>query len=236
MLAVVIIAYNVPEFIIKHIELFKSLYKKPYELIIVDNSSDESMATDIKYHCDLNGVEYIRTRASSSNGSDSHAFAANLSYTILKDRPYTDFMYLDHDCFLIKETDLFPSDIEGTAAPIVTGLKQVKGNKSYFWPGCFVFENKPLIKELLDFSPSQEFGLDTGGMTYKLIESKEVHKDFFDEEYEQNDAVSDPNGNYYSIIGGMFMHFIKGSNWNGAENHHQRINSLFNILKNKTSI
>lgn len=230
MLAICIITYQTPiNVLLLQLRAIKQLCKEDHEIIIFDNSygafAQESIAHQIKLQPE---IKYHRCKASSQNGSDSHAFAANTSYQLLKTK-YHRFLYLDHDCIPIK-----PFSIE-----LMLGDKQMGGighgeKKTYFWPGCFAFINTSTEHSMLSFSPSHELGLDTGGGLHTLIDYYGQDKcKFFDEVYAQNPNFTKSLYNAYALINdGMFLHFINASNWNNSEANEERINSLVSITEN----
>jgi glycosyltransferase involved in cell wall biosynthesis len=229
MLGICIITYNIPiEVINLQIACIRKFCKDEHRIIIVDNSSDRAAIDSITYHINQDQeISYLKTKATSHNGSDSHAFAANLSYTFIKNK-YDNLLYLDHDCIPVK--DFSVKEILGEK--LFAGIGHGK-QKTYFWPGCFMFNNKDIDRSLVNFSPSHDLGLDTGGHTYQLIERYGIEKAlFFDEQYVQNEHFSHSFYNFYTLINnGMFLHFVNASNWNQAENHEERLNSLINLTK-----
>lgn len=232
MLGIVVITYNNADFIRRQAELFKKFCKDEYELVVIDNSTKQEAIDAIKYVAtDINKFRYIKTKASSINGSDSHAFAANLSYQMIKN-DYDYLFYVDHDLFPTKEFSVI--DILGDK--LFAGIGQGK-EKLYLWPGCLMIRNILFFKENnIDFSPNIPLGLDTGGNVYKMIDmfgkDSVVH---FNEMYEQNPQFTKGMYQHYSVINeGMFIHFINGSGWNPSPDNQERINSLFNILESKT--
>lgn len=227
--AIVVITYNTSELIAKHIECIKRFCKDDHEIIIIDNSNKAEVIEPIRYHAETNGCVYYKTNASTGDSSQSHAFAANFAYNKFQDS-YTKFLFLDHDNFPVKEFSVN----EMLSSKALGGLGQGK-LKGYFWPGCFMFDNEKVDHSIIDFSPNSEFRLDTGGNLYKLIERYGVDQCvFFDEEYHQNPYFNKSQYNFYSMINkGMFLHFTNASNWNGAEHHEERINSLMNVLNDK---
>lgn len=230
MLGIVIITYNVPSLITRQIELINRFCKDEFEIIIIDNSTSQQAANSIKYHALQSKCRYIRTKATSHNGSESHAFAANFSYQTL--RGEFDFMfYMDHDLFPVKEFSV-KNILE---IKMFAGIPQEK-SKTYFWPGCFMIDNRSIDQSIVDFSVSNKLGLDTGGNLYKLIEEYGVlYCEFFDEVHVQNPDFNKSFYNFYSLINnGMFLHMINGSNWNNASDNEERINSLLNILETIT--
>jgi glycosyltransferase involved in cell wall biosynthesis len=231
-IAVVIIVYNTAKLITLQIELLRRFSLDPIDIIVIDNSSEKKTSEDIFYFSRLSGVKYMKTNASDSNGSDSHVFACNVSY--LKIKSYYDyFFYLDHDNFPVKDFSI-PTILKDKC---IGGLLQAK-SKPYFWAGCVMWNNKEVDNSLINFGVSHELGLDTGGMLYKVIETYgEDRCVFFDEQYSQNPYFNTGMYNFYAMINdGMFMHFINASEWNPAERNEERINSLINILNEKTKI
>lgn len=221
MTGIIIIFYNEPEFLIHQHRLIKQFCKDEYEFICIDNSSDEKASDAIKYHAQGLGVRYVRSNASSRNGSDSHAFAASLSYNMFKDR-FERLLYLDHDCFPVKEFSV--KDIL-SHNNILAGIEQVRNDRKYLWPGCLAISNKVTVDWLM------VRGLDTGGGTWKIIEQWPYAIKYFDEKYEQNPGFTKSNYDFYSLLNeGTFMHFINGSNWAASPFNRERINSLLNLL------
>ncbi|HRG37120.1 MAG TPA: glycosyltransferase family A protein [Bacteroidia bacterium] len=263
--AILSVHYNNSQFIIPQIQCIRKFCAdQDYDIIIVDNSDKGNFHEAIKYHAERLGAIYMRTQASSSDGSQSHAFALNTGFQRFKD-DYKEFLFLDHDNFPIKEFSVSGLLIRGFGECIViAGLGQGQAYK-YFWAGCFAVdlntqptykkvqtpigswkqENVPEyenievpIKELIDFSPNHELKLDTGGNLHKIIEAYgEKNCAFWDEKYCQNPNFSKSQYTSYALINNeMFMHFIAGSNWIASEAHEERINSLLGILKEKTGI
>lgn len=221
MTGIIIIFYNNAELLLRQYAAIKASCTEAYRLVVVDNSSDVQAAKDMQYHAGRLGLEYLKTNAASSNGSESHAFAANLAWQRYRDR-FETIVFLDHDCFPIKPWSA--GAILGTNY-LMAGLGQQNGR--YYWPGCLMVRSTVD----LDFSPMP--GMDTGGGTYKAIEENEGQAFFFNEAYCENPYFSNSQYNFYALINdGMFMHFINGSNWNNAAENQERLNSLYNILEN----
>lgn len=227
--AIVIITYNAPELILHQIKCIRKFCKDQHSIIVVDNSTIPEAIEAIKFYCNSNEVERIKTNASSKNGSDSHSFAANLSFVMLKDR-FDLFFYLDHDCFPVRDFSISELLSDNPFA----GLGQAK-SKTYIWPGCLLFDSTKIDTSLIDFSPSHSLGLDTGGGMHKAISI--YGATYFNESYEQNPGFPNPPYNFYSMINdSMFMHFVNASGWNPTEGNSERINSLINILREKADI
>lgn len=224
MLGIVVVTYNIPiNVLLIQIQAIKKFSLDPYELILVDNSDNPEAIENIRYHTSIQpDIRYFKVDSIPSRGSDSHAFAANLAYSLVREE-YEYLFYLDHDCLPIKGFSVK----EILEDKLLGGIGQEKGKK-YFWPGCFMFNNAKVDKNLVNFSPNLEFGLDTGGNLYRLLEAYGPDSTvFFNEEYKQNTQFTENQYNYYALIyNRTFMHFVNGSNWASASNNESRLNTL----------
>ncbi len=231
---IVIITYNIhPEVFLLQIAAIKNFCQDDFDILVIDNSSDVGAAENIRYHSSHQHLSYTKTFAGGHGSSDSHSFAANFAYQKFKD-DYTHFLFLDHDCIPVKEFSVVKI-LE--AGHVAAGIGQDK-KKKYPWPGCFMLNNNAVDKDIVDFSPNSEFGLDTGGNLYLILEKygAEAFKDF-NESYHQNPGfVSKDYGHYAMINDQMFLHFVNGSNWNAKGDHMNRMNSLINVVKEKISL
>ena len=222
-----IVTYNVPELLIWQVKCIVKFCKDMnYDVFVVDNSSDKEAAKSIHYHANRLGCYYMRTHSSSKGGSESHAFACNISYQMHAVK-YDRVLYLDHDNFPIKAFSVE----EMIGGNMIAGIGQQKSHL-YMWPGLLIINNKELEKGVLDFSCSIEYGLDTGGMLFPVIEQNIDRCIFFDEQYAENPHFTKPPYNYYALLAdSTFMHFVNSSGWNKtAPDNEERVNSLFNIL------
>lgn len=227
---IVIITYNLdPRIFMMQIEAFKKFCKDDFDFEIVDNSSNPQMSRDIAYHASRYGLNYIRTSAASINGTDSHAFAANVAYQFHRNK-YDYIFYIDHDCIPVKEFSV--KDI--LTDKIMAGLGQ-GSTTPYFWAGCVMWNNKEIDKGLINFSPNHELKIDTGGELRKVIDTYGKEKcRFFDEIPTQNPDFTKGFYNFYCMIHERtFMHFVNSSNWNPTDKNMERLNSLLNIAKTK---
>lgn len=227
---IIIVTYNNADLIVKQVECIKKFCKDTYDIVIIDNSTDEKVIDAIKYYNKALKCLYFKTQASSLNGSSSHAFACNLAYNKLQDR-YKYIFYLDHDNFPVKPFSV----AEILKDKVIAGLGQGSGEKKYFWAGCVMFDNSLIERSLVDLSPNNQYKLDTGGNLYKVIDKYGEDKCvFFNESYHQNPDFTESFYNFYSMIHNEgFMHFVNSSNWNKISKNKERINSLLNILNKK---
>lgn len=228
--AVIIICYNTAKFLPKQVEFIRRFCKDSPEIIVIDNSTLPDAVEGLRHHSGELGCRYIKTNASSLNGSDSHAFSANLAYHMVGSE-FAYIMYLDHDAFPIKNFSI--PEILGDK--VIAGVGQIKGEVSYMWAGCVFLNNDKVDHSLVDFSTNHGLKLDTGGNLHKIIDF--YGKDnciFFDEQYQQNPNFTKSFYNFYTLINdGMFLHCINGSGWNPSEANEERLNSLLNILQDK---
>lgn len=224
--SIVVVVYNLPaEVTILQVNAIRKFCKDEHEIFIIDNSTDRRLEEGTRYHSGQLGVQYMKTHASSKNGSDSHSFAANLSYQRLKNSAPV-IAYLDHD--VIPVTSF--SFVEILGEKLIAGLGQ--GDKTpYYWPGMVFWRNDIVDKELIDFSPLP--GMDTGASFCKIIDK--YGKDqciFFNESYHENPYFKHPKYGFYSMINDqMFMHYVNSSNWNFVSGNDERLNSLINITR-----
>jgi hypothetical protein len=231
-LAIVTIVYNTSALLTGQVDCIRKYCKDTnYDIIVVDNSNDRTVIEAIQYYCTELKVTRIKTVSAEANGSDSNVFVCNHAYFLLKDR-YDFFLYLDHDTFPLRDFSVLKI-LEGRA---IAGLAQEK-TKTYFMQNCLMWDNRTIDHNLIDFGVDHELGLDTGGKLYKIIEK--YSKDacvFFNEQYYQNPYFRQGFYNFYATFNDdMFMHFINGSNWNPTEGNEERINSLINILNERTA-
>lgn len=227
---VIIIAYNIPtDIFVLQIGALKKFCKDDYEVKLIDNSSDFNISADLEYHARELGISYKKTFASSHNGSDSHAFAANTAYNLFKDT-YSYLFYIDHDNIPIAPFSVV--DILGEDK-VMAGIGQNEIN-TYIWPGCLLIANDRIDKTLVDFTPSHALTLDTGAGLRNIISTYGRDKIvFFGEEYHQNPNFTGQYNFYTLIYKGTFMHFVNASGWNPVQGNGDRLNSLIDIAREK---
>lgn len=221
--AVIIIAFNDSRLVEKQLELIDRFCIEKPDIIIFDNSDVE--CTNVA--CKSNHVYYNFT-GYYLNPSDSHSTAANTAYKLFS--PFYDkLLFLDHDCFPIKKFSINKM-LNGW---YIAGLGQQK-TKTYFWPGCVAFDVEKLNGFPVDFSTNREYGLDTGGNLFHVIET--FGGVFLNEQCVINPYFTELPYNFYSTIhNGTFMHFTNASNWNKTPLNEQRIETLYKILSEKTA-
>lgn len=224
---IVIITYNTSQLLSLQVDCIRKFCKDSYEIIIVDNSTILEEIKAIQYYCHTtSNIHLYKVDNGEKDFSKNHAITANWIYKTIKPN-YDYILYLDHDCFPVK--DFSVKEILGDN--LIAGIPQGTTTK-YMWPGCLFLDSQYLINDDIDFSCNSKLGLDTGGNLYKLIQDTELHK-FLSEEYEYFNNEDD----FYSMLHNKtFMHFIKGSNWNNNPDYENRMKRLIEILKEKAQI
>ena len=233
-LGIIIVVYNLPsDIFILQVNALKKFCKDEFEIQVIDNSTNLEMAEHIRYHSELLELRYIKTFANSQNGSESHTWAANFAYQRFKN-DYQYMFFIDHDCIPV---------IDFSIAEILNGGHVIAGvgqgaKKKYMWAGLVMMAMDRIDKDLVDFSTNSEFGLDTGGNLYIVIEKHGEDKCiFFNEAYHQNQYYNGKTYAHYAMLAdNRFMHFVNSSLWNTVENNEARINGLINIAKEKTGL
>ncbi len=228
---IVIITFNLDcRIFILQIEAIKKFCRDNYVIEVIDNSTNPELAAAIKHHAFVQGVNYKKTMPSTTDASQSHSFAANHSYRILKNH-YDYFFYLDHDCIPVKEFSV----VKILGDKIMGGMLHGQAETKYFWPGCVMWKNFAIDNNLIDFKPDHKLRIDTGGGFYKVIEAYGLDRCVqFDEVGCENPYFTDSFYNFYMMIcEGRFMHFINSSNWNPTDRNENRLNHLMNICLSK---
>ncbi len=230
MTGIVIITFNLDTRIfILQIESIKRFCLDEYTIEVIDNSTNDELAEAIRYHAKEQNVNYRRTMPGDNDPSTSHAFAANISYGMLKDQ-YDYFLYLDHDCIPVKQFSV----VEILGDKVIAGLLQGQSVTKYLWPGCVMWNNTKIDKSLIDFSHNSKLRIDTGGNFYKIIERYGYEEVIlFDEIGCQNPYFQDTFYYFYMLINNKtFIHFLNSSNWRKVDRNGERINTLLNITEN----
>lgn len=232
---IIIITYNLSsEIFILQIQAIRKFCKdEDYTIIVFDNSDIPTMAEDIRYHAQQLDVSYWKIQSTSRNSSDSHSWAANFAYQKIKD---------SYDCIFFMDHDLIPcqvfSVVEILSGGHVMACLGQGALKKYVWQGAVMINLTAIDRDIVDFSTCHEYRLDTGGKLYQIIDKYgEENCIFFNEAYHQNPYFSGNKHNSFAMINNdMFLHCVAGSNWDGNERHEERINTLINIIKEKTGL
>lgn len=237
-LGIIIVLFNTSNLIIKQIELIAKFCQDDHDIVVIDNSSNPQKAEEIRAICAGQPCRYIKTN-STDDFSQSHASACNFAYSIFREE-YEYFLFLDHDNFPVMNfsiKEILKDKLMGGVGQARTStVNQCRVEKFYFWPGCFILKNKDVDRDRVDFYTNEEYGLDTGGNLYRLID------DYGLDNCANFDQYDVPNPEfpqyYFNLITSQkhwdshcsFMHFINASNWSNQVKNEDRIISLLRIL------
>ena len=222
--AVVIINYNSHKYLAPQIIRLRKYIKlnegDNLDIIVGDNSRNGKAIAKNQETCNKHGVIYIKYHFTEGDYSSHHALALNAILLEYKNN-FNSILLIDHDIFLFDYSDIFLR----TSDKHFAGLAQNKIGKTYLHPGIMLV-NLELTREVnFDFTPCEH--MDTGGKMADLIQSSNIEYLWIKySEYSVNGNVD-----FYEIIDNVWMHFIKGSNWNKNKNHVERIKYLTSELE-----
>ncbi len=169
------IAFNNAKLIEKQILLCKKNINDDFLHIIVDNSSNQEAANQIRSICVKHNIMYIRLPKNHLFSSHSHALALNYTWeNIIRKRVCNYFWFLDHDIFPIKKTSILPLIKSQKLYWIISDNKRYMKGRWILRPGfCFFDKN---VSKTFDFSVVKHifpfYALDTGWGNYKHIYAK----------------------------------------------------------------
>jgi len=189
---------------------------------IADNSTNEFDRKENKNICDDLFLSYIDCDFNEGDPSLHHSMALNELYK--KSIGYDFTLFLDHDTFMFNASNI----IYDTRGKHFAGIGQAKLGKMYLHPNCLLINNKIVPADIVNLSPCE--GMDTGGRLADYISGLK-HDQINNISFEYGNYSYDVVNDFYEIIGGSFMHFIKGSNWNGNSKHEERQAALLNELE-----
>ena len=229
--AAAIVQYNGDIFLEKQIERLRKYVTlnmgDTLDIIVADNSDPArcnechgGKANKNAAICSNNGAIYMPMEFREGDNSTHHAMALNHIYHNYRSN-FNGLLFLDHDIFPFNKTDI----LVNLPGHTFVGLAQEKGGAKYLHPALLGI-NLDLMQQDLNFLPTG--GLDTGGQLAPLINDGNTKWLSLQYRNEGNDT-------FYEIIGDEWMHFVKGSNWNGNPNHKKRLKYLFSELE-KTSL
>jgi len=214
MKAILTINFNGARLLQKQVELLRRFVKGEFDFFVGDNSKDPYQSESIQRICEDSKSTYIKLSIREGDPSRHNGLALNECLSRLKE--YDQVLIIDHDCFPFKEADIFNKYLDFDFA----GIHQLKGNDVYIAPiFCLVNNFKNL--DYIDMLPSRH--MDTGGAMMEILLTKKVK---FVNEFLIGEGLC-----YYAEVDDSFMHFVKGSGWDGNPNHEVRINLLYEKLE-----
>lgn len=208
------VAFNNYEVVDYQVKLLQKYQKGDFLHLVLDNSSDVEMSSQIERLCDENKVAYIKLPENRFKLSKSHGSALNWACRNILDKTEFEYVgFLDHDCFPIKEMT-WKSKMK--KQPFY-GISQQRKNSWYIWPGFCFFDLKSIDSKKLNFMPVYGIG-DTGGMNYLTI-FKEYNKDsiiFPSHTYKEicnNSSEEVTQAKSIEIFDNEWVHLMNASNW-----------------------
>ena len=229
-LDLVTVACNNSHVVSEQIRLIRANLSDPFAYTVIDNSSDQSRASEIELLCSRHDVPYIRlprSRSSAYDPSSSHGRALNWAWTnYILPRSVRYFGFLDHDVFPLRPTSLI-GHLHGQP---VWGHLQTRGSRWYLWPGLCVFDARWLGRRRLDFMPGP--GFDVGGRLYELLSSSLSQEDL---EWPSlaygrlREGGEVPQEHLYETIDD-WLHTINASGWMPVAGRDESVASLLRQL------
>lgn len=221
---IVTVAFNSPELIKQQFQSLKDRNQIMY--LVADNSSSEAARDAIEQFCRMHEIGYISLPANPEcKASDSHALALNWTVKnvvidLLKNSTIKYWGILDHDIFNLSDNDIwFMKTADILKKSSVYGLKQVREEGWYLWPGFVFFEREWTIqnRKRIDFGVTS-WG-DTGSKMCKLYAHLQADGIFAEQLKEciDNSVKADPQENEYEIFDQEWLHTIGGSGWAGND-------------------
>ncbi len=189
------------------------------DITVADNSTNEEEARVNKIICDELGLRYLRYDFNEGDPSAHHSMALNAMYQTSVEEKNDFTFFTDHDTFMFAPSNLFYESREKHFA----GIGQAKIGKLYMHPNCLCINNKFVPREVVNLSPCP--GMDTGGRLADYISALKI-EDINHLKFEYGEFNYEGINDIYEIIGSSFMHFVKGSNWNGNRRAEQRQKAL----------
>jgi len=220
-LDLVSVAFNNPEMVATQANLLASRLEDPYELCVVDNSSDAVATVEVASVAARSGSHYLRPPALPvsvrRDPSLSHGLTLNWAYrNWLAPRGASFVGTLDHDVFPLRRTSL----IDELGGEVIWGLPQERLDDPsiwYPWPGLTVIDARQLDLRSVDLRPDSRRGYDTGGGLLERAVSISgrpiaAARPRVEHRYQRFDGSTDPQSSYVELIDD-WVHVINGSNW-----------------------
>ena len=191
---------------------------------IADNSTNQDDREVNRIICSETGARHMDYNFNEGDPSAHHSMALNALYQTSMEEQNHFTLFLDHDTFMFSPSNFIYESLEKNFA----GTGQAKMGKMYLHPNCLLINNKFVPREVVNLSPCE--GMDTGGRMADYIAT--LRTDQINHlKFEYGEFNYEGINDMYEIIAGSFMHFVKGSNWNGNKKAAQRQRELENELQ-----
>src|SRR3990167_86517 len=186
---------------------------------IADNSTNPEERRVNKLICEELGARYMDYTLHEGDPSAHHSMALNALYQTSMEEQSDFTVFFDHDTFMFATSNLIYESRDKHFA----GIGQAKIGKLYMHPNCLLINNKFVPREAVNLTPCP--GMDTGGRLSDYIGGLKTDQ-INHLKFEYGDFSYEGINDTYEIIGEAFMHFIKGSNWNGNKKGPERQKAL----------
>lgn len=184
-------------------------------LSIADNSTNKEERRVNKLICEELGARYMDYNLTEGDPSLHHSMALNSLYQTSMEEGSDFTLFMDHDTFMFSPSNI----IYECREKHFSGIGQAKIGKMYLHPNVLLINNKLVPREAVNMAPCA--GMDTGGRLADYIGT--LRTDQINHlKFEYGEFVYDGINDTYEIINEQFMHFIKGSNWNGNKKGAER--------------
>jgi hypothetical protein len=223
-LDLVTVAFNQPRLIEEQIRLLREHLAGEFELVVLDNSSDQRMSAAIKAVCEREQIEWWRPEV---EGRMHHA-ALNAAGERFSQQGSEFFGFLDHDVFPTCHTSVMPYIQETGFFGI--GQRTPGNGKLYLWPGFCFFSSRWLRGRRLNFGGAD--GGDTASALWPLF-AEEDWKSFYRLTHGYR-AIRSPDSFGLQSWGyeqfGDWIHFTNGSKWMQVPDPDERERILMDVL------
>lgn len=236
---IITVAFNNLEFIQYQTRLLRKFIQGSYCQIVVDNSTDKNIRTQLYQYCLDNNVAYVGMPKNMLNvvgGSYAHATALNYAYKriIKKRKPYA-FGCIDHDLFPTQ----YVSIVDKLNNQPIYGLLRLRNNNYWYLSAILSFFLFDFVKDkkvdFMPISPNKVY-LDTGGANWYSLYSK-INRDkitlpnVYVEELETGMEGIDMHGNSFEFYDNrLWLHTINGSCWKKYSNELEKKNLIRSYL------
>ncbi|CDX11116.1 conserved hypothetical protein [Mesorhizobium sp. ORS 3324] len=174
------VAFNTP-WVVDALTKAWVTYTSDVMLVVVDNSSSIAARKAHQEICAKRGIPYLELpKNPEANPARSHGIAMNwVYYNIVQYLEPETFGFIDHDCLPIEPFSL-RARLGHRAA---YGWRRFPGSNYYFtkpaddpgwflWAGLCFYRYAAIGNKMIDFRPTMENGMDTGGGNWAPVYSK----------------------------------------------------------------
>lgn len=227
-----VVPFNNSKVVDYQIRCLNRYFKFPFRFTVFDNSTNEDIATEIKYICKKHGIVYIKLPKQNfiprGMGSYSHGIACNYLFeNYIRNGGAKYFGLLDHDIFPVEDFDI-SSYLE---KQFFYGVK----HRFYIWPGLFFIRMDAVKNKKMDFRPSLHLHGDTGACNGPLLFKNVKWDDYMlvGDEKRCFDGYNDIFEYGYSYFSCGWIHCWNASNYMGKKNIDFKMNMIYEMLEEK---